>query len=57
MYMNKQDKQEADTESESLADLPVTDEQANQTKAGASTAVFNNFRVQYVFADFEDAAR
>jgi hypothetical protein len=53
--MSKQDKQEANTQSESLADLPVTDEQANQTKAGA--AVFNNFRVQYVFTDFEDAAR
>ena len=53
--MSKQDKQEATTQSESLADLPVADEQANQTKAGV--AVFDNFRVQYVFADYEDAAR
>jgi len=51
--MNKQDNHEANTKSESLADLPVTDEQADQTKAG----VFDNFRVQYVFTDFEDAAR
>jgi len=32
--MNKENKQEANTQSESLADLPVTDEQADQTKAG-----------------------
>ena len=50
---------EINLQPDALTDLPVTDEQANQTKAGdgASVAVFNNFRVQYVFADYEDAAR
>jgi hypothetical protein len=33
--MNKQDQREADKQTESLSDLPVADEQANQTKAGA----------------------
>jgi hypothetical protein len=34
--MKKQEKREADKQTESLCDLPVADEQANQTKAGAS---------------------
>ena len=42
---------ESNFQADTLTDLPVTDEQANQTKAG------DNFRVQYVFTDYEDAAR
>jgi hypothetical protein len=33
--MNKEKKQEANMQSESLADLPLTAEQAEQTRAGA----------------------
>jgi hypothetical protein len=34
--MNKEDKIEADKQIESLLDLPVTDEQADQTKAAGA---------------------
>lgn len=34
--MSKQDNREADQQVESLTDLPVTDEQAEETKAGGS---------------------
>jgi hypothetical protein len=47
--------EEINPQADALTDLPATDEQAKQTKAGA--AVFNNFPVKYVFADYEDAAR
>jgi hypothetical protein len=35
--MNQQNNCEADKQTESLSDLPIADEQANQTKAGAHT--------------------